>query len=235
MEKNSVYSVLSKVDLRDKAEKKNTGSTTLTYLSWPIAWAAVVERYPDANYRLVTFGEEERLFTYDENTGYMVHTEVTIDGITRRMWLPVMDSHNAAMKNKPYEVKTKYSTYTVPAASMTDINKAIMRCLVKNLAMFGLGLNFFAGEDNLLSSVGNDTEFVTNDNVAEIRQLMQEMGWKNEGSVAKYFNVSSIDKMTASDLETFRGLVQKEKASKKGVKDMDAPDTSDTDPKLPDK
>ncbi|NEX86477.1 DUF1071 domain-containing protein, partial [Enterococcus durans] len=35
----------------------------------------------------------------------------------------------------------------VEAASMFDINKTIMRCLVKNLAMFGLGLYIFAGED----------------------------------------------------------------------------------------
>ena len=33
------------------------------------------------------------------------------------------------------------------AVSMFDINKAVMRCLVKNLAMFGLGLYIYAGED----------------------------------------------------------------------------------------
>ena len=30
---------------------------------------------------------------------------------------------------------------------MFDVNKTIMRCLVKNLAMFGLGLYIYAGED----------------------------------------------------------------------------------------
>ena len=30
---------------------------------------------------------------------------------------------------------------------MFDINKTIMRCLVKNLSMFGLGLYIYAGED----------------------------------------------------------------------------------------
>ena len=30
---------------------------------------------------------------------------------------------------------------------MFDINKTVMRCLVKNLAMFGLGLYIYAGED----------------------------------------------------------------------------------------
>ena len=85
---------------------------------------------------------------YDENTGYMVFTTVTIDGITHMMWLPVMDGANKAMKNQPYTYATKYNgEKTVDAATMFDINKTIMRCLVKNLAMFGLGLYIYAGED----------------------------------------------------------------------------------------
>ena len=43
--------------------------------------------------------------------------------------------------------KKEYVERTVEAASMFDINKTIMRCLVKNLAMFGLGLYIYAGED----------------------------------------------------------------------------------------
>jgi hypothetical protein len=31
--------------------------------------------------------------------------------------------------------------------TMFDINKTLMRCLTKNLAMFGLGLYIYAGED----------------------------------------------------------------------------------------
>src|SRR5699024_11992265 len=64
------------------------------------------------------------------------------------MWLPVMDSSNKAMKSKPYTYDTKNrKNIQVDKASMFDINKTIMRCLVKNLAMFGLGLYIYAGED----------------------------------------------------------------------------------------
>ena len=42
---------------------------------------------------------------------------------------------------------TRYGEKTVEAASMFDINKTIMRCLTKNLAMFGLGHYIYAGED----------------------------------------------------------------------------------------
>ena len=77
----------------------------------------------------------------------MCYTSVTIEGITHTMWLPVLDSNNRAMKSEPYTVKTKFSEIVVAPATMFDINKTIMRCLVKNLAMFGLGLYIYAGED----------------------------------------------------------------------------------------
>ena len=55
------------------------------------------------------------------------------------MWLPVMDGANKAMKANPYTYDTKKAKgLKVDAATMFDINKTIMRCLVKNLAMFGL-------------------------------------------------------------------------------------------------
>lgn len=73
------------------------------------------------------------------------------------MWLPVMDGNNKAMINHPYTYKVKeykdgkwtggYIEKSVEVASMFDVNKTIMRCFVKNLAMFGLGIYIYAGED----------------------------------------------------------------------------------------
>ena len=77
----------------------------------------------------------------------MCHTEVTIEGETLEMWLPVMDGANKSMLKKPYTYQTKYGEKTVEAATSFDINKTIMRCLVKNLAMFGMGIYIYAGED----------------------------------------------------------------------------------------
>ncbi len=143
---NNVFNELNKVNVNEHVEKKNTGRVTLSYLSWSWAWKEVKSRYPDATYEIVKF-ENGLPYTYDENTGYMVYTKVTIQGITHEMWLPVMDSHNEAMLSKPREVKTKYNSYTVEKCTMFDVNKTIMRCLTKNLAMFGLGLYIYSGED----------------------------------------------------------------------------------------
>lgn len=129
-------------------EKKQAGGgTTLTYLSWASAYQVAKANFPDLEYEIERNPETGLPYWYDPLTGYMVFTKVTINGQTHEMWLPVMDATNHAMKDKPYEVKTKYKTYTVPAATMTDVNKACMRCLVKNLSMFGLALYIYKGED----------------------------------------------------------------------------------------
>ena len=143
---NNVFNELNAVNVNEHVEKKNTGKASLSYLSWTWAWKEVKSRYPDATYEIVKF-ENGLPYTYDENTGYMVYTKVTIQGVTHEMWLPVMDSHNCSMLSKPYEVKTKYNSYTVDKCTMFDVNKTIMRCLTKNLAMFGLGLYIYSGED----------------------------------------------------------------------------------------
>jgi len=136
------FKELYAVNVNDNVEKKNG----LTYLSWAWAWAEFLKRYPQAEYEIVKF--DGLPYVYDANTGYMVYTRVTVDDLTREMWLPVMDGANKAMLALPYKYTDRYGKeHTVASATMFDINKTIMRCLVKNLAMFGLGLYIYAGED----------------------------------------------------------------------------------------
>lgn len=159
--KKTVFDELFHLDVNERVEKKKTGNTQLSYLSWSWAWAEVKKRFENATYTIHKF-ENNLPYVYDENTGYMVFTSVTIDGITHEMWLPVMDGANNAMKSKTYTYEVndyKYNPSTkrrevvgkiqksVEPATMFDINKTIMRCLVKNLAMFGLGLYIYSGED----------------------------------------------------------------------------------------
>jgi hypothetical protein len=137
------------LNVNDKCEKKEN----LTYLSWAYAWAEFKKIYPSATYRIVKNPTTNLPYFEDENTGLIVYTEVTADGITYEMWLPVMNSSNKAMKSQPYQYQVynkqtrQYETRTVDAVSMFDVNKSLMRCLVKNLSMFGLGLYIYAGED----------------------------------------------------------------------------------------
>lgn len=167
-----VFKELIVVNVNDHTEKKEAGGKEFTYLSWPWAWAEIKKRYPDATYDIWR-NPEGLPYVFDPKTGYMVFTSVTIKGQTHMMWLSVMDGANKAMLDKPYDYKVKNPNYKyaklnpadgkrydkwgteqpefftkrVEQTTMTDINKALMRCLVKNLAMHGLGLYIYAGED----------------------------------------------------------------------------------------
>ena len=145
----SVWEVLSSIDCTKHIEKKNG----LNYLSWAWAWGITKSKFSSANYKVIQY--EEKPFFFDPVLGYMVSTEVTIEGETIPMNLPVLDGANKAMNNKEYEYNsTKWvegkkvpCKKVVQAASMFDINTAIMRCLTKNIALFGLGHYIYAGED----------------------------------------------------------------------------------------
>lgn len=152
-----MFNALSNLDLSDKCEKRES----LTYLSWANAWSEFKSAYPSATYQILK-NENGLPYFSDPNLGIMVFTEVTVDDVTHQMWLPVMDSKNKAMKLQSYtylvwdNYQKKHVEKTVQAASMFDINKTLMRCLVKNLAMFGLGLYIFQGDD-LPEKQGDDT------------------------------------------------------------------------------
>jgi hypothetical protein len=168
MKIKSVFEVLFDTNVNGHTEGRNG----LTYLSWAWAWAEVKKIYPDAQYEIEKFNGLP--YVFDELTGYMVYTKVTIQGITHEMWLPVMDSANKAMKATPYTYETKYGEKKVEAATMFDINKTIMRCLTKNLAMHGLGLYIYAGED--LPEV--DKEKASKGLADELKSLWDKAGGK---------------------------------------------------------
>ena len=119
------FEKLYELNVNKKTEKKNN----LTYLSWAWAWAEFVKVYPHAKYKVIK--SDNGMPYFKDESGAFCYTEVTAGGLTHEMWLPVMDYKNQAIKN--------------PTAF--DINKTVMRCLTKNLAMFGLGLYIYAGED----------------------------------------------------------------------------------------
>lgn len=143
------FNQLSSLNVNDKTEKKNG----LTYLSWSNAWLEFKKVYPTATYNVVKNPQTGLPYFVDPAVGIMVFTEVEADGLEYSMWLPVMDGANKAMKTEAYTYQVwnkttkQYENREVEAATMFDINKTIMRCLTKTLAMFGLGIYLYNGED----------------------------------------------------------------------------------------
>ena len=144
-----MFEALSALNLNEFVEKRND----LTYLPWSNAFDVLRSVYPSATYKVIRNSDGLPYFA-DPNTGIMVFTEVTIDGITSECFLPVMDFKNQAIKLEPYTYQAWNSfkkcneEKSVAAATMFDINKTIWRCLVKNIAIAtGIGLYIFKGED----------------------------------------------------------------------------------------
>lgn len=163
----SVFETLNGVDVTPYIDKKDDGKSKLDYLSWATAVRETKKIYPDMSYNIMFF--DGKPFLYDENLGYMVFTNVTINKQTIDMWLPVMDGSNKAMKKEPYTIETKWGKKTIAAATMFDINKTLMRCLAKNLAMFGLGISLYAGED-----------LVESDEIVETKKVVKKAEPKKE-------------------------------------------------------
>lgn len=170
--KLNTWAVLSSIDCNEHTEKKDK----LTYLSWAWAWGIAKAKYPTLTYSVRDW--DGLPYLYDENLGYMVETSVTIDGETLTMRLPVMNSANKAMKAEAYfyyvntwkNGEKVREQKVVEAATMFDINTAIMRCLTKNLAMFGLGHYIYAGED--LPTVADEVYFAERDKaIAEMMDI----------------------------------------------------------------
>jgi hypothetical protein len=185
---------LSAINVNAKAEKKNN----LTYLSWAWAWSEVKKVCPNATYQM---GETE----YDETLGFMCHSSVTIDGETLSMWLPVMDGANKSMMREAYSYTTRYGEKQVAGATMFDLNKTMMRCLVKNLAMFGMGIYIYAGEDMPESNNNNVVEAqekakatsVQNKKAPKLNLKKGDDNWDNVMSYVKENKSLGNEKLTA--------------------------------------
>ena len=205
----SIFEVLSQVDCSKHIEKKDD----LSYLSWAWAWGITKKHYPSLSYKVIEYDGKPYLF--DKTLGYLVTTEVTIDGETLSMRLPVMNGANKAQKDEMYEYETKYGKKKVEAATMFDINTAIMRCLTKNLALFGLGHYIYAGED-LPVIIETNEEKVAKETENDNRLFLEAKTFTNIELFTNWYKVN-INKVVNQDVEnqiTEIGKVLKEKQNK---------------------
>lgn len=154
------FNQLASLNINDKTESKNG----LIYLSWSVAWTEFKKVYPTATYNIIKNPQTGLPYFEDPNMGIMVFTEVEADGLKYSMWLPVMDNTNHAMKSVPYTYQVwnkttkQYENRKVEAATMMDVQKAIMRAFTKNLAMYGLGIGLWSSsKEDMPESLDDNT------------------------------------------------------------------------------
>lgn len=118
------FARLNSINVSAHVEKKGQ----FDYLSWPYAVTQLRLASPTASWEVKRFDGLPYLAT---ETGFFVEVVVTVQGVTLSQLHPVLDA-----RNKP-----------IPAPTAFDINTSIQRCLVKAIALHGLGLYIYAGED----------------------------------------------------------------------------------------
>jgi len=124
VERKELIARLLATNVNGHLEKKNG----LSYLSWAWAWAEALKADADATYRVEMF--DGKCFM-DINGTAMVFVTVTMFNKPMTCQLPVMDYRNKA----------------IPNPDAFAVNTAIMRCMTKALALHGLSLYIYAGED----------------------------------------------------------------------------------------
>ena len=120
----SIFQTLKDVNISKLSEQKGK----FDYLSWAHAVREMLKVFPEATWEVHEYDGMPYMETI---TGYYVKVSVTIDNITRTQIHPVLDN-----KNK-----------TIEKPNAFQINTSIQRCLAKAIALHGLGLVLFAGED----------------------------------------------------------------------------------------
>ena len=128
MKHESVYGHLSGIDVRPKVERKGN----LDYLSWAQAWHMLKQLYPQAQ-RIVYESEHTGLNYFTDGRTCYVKVGIVVNDIEHIDMLPVMDYRN--------------NSISVDKVTSMDVNKAIQRATAKAIAMHGLGLSLWTGED----------------------------------------------------------------------------------------
>jgi len=205
-----IWEKLSSIDVSAHTSDKNG----LTYLSWAWAWKVLKDHYPEASfeYREYEGPRESGLpmldhLIYPDGTA-LVECTVHIGDSFQVMSLPVMDYRNNAI-------------VTPDSRAVSD---AKQRALTKTIAMFGLGLYIYAGEDLPDKSKDDKPKSAKPRKAAASKKDSGSEQWSDKISLTlevlaeratdledltKLFkdNRSVIDKMAVKDPETHRKVM----------------------------
>ena len=156
----STYVKLKSINVNDCVEKKGNQS----YISWANAWDLLKTHCPDAQRKVYEHDHTGLNYFTDGKTAY-VKVGIIANEIEHIDYLPIMDYRNNAIP--------------VDKITMFDVNKTIQRSTAKAIAMHGIGLNMWSGED-LTMEVSKA--------VAEPKKITLKIDTDNWAKVLKYIS-----------------------------------------------
>jgi hypothetical protein len=215
---NNPFRRLMAIDVSKHIEHKGA----FAYLSWPFAVAQLRQADPTASWEVKRFFDLPYLAT---DLGFFVEVAVTVQGVTLSQIHPVLNG-----RNRPIAAPTAF-----------DINTSIQRALVKAIALHGLGLSIYAGED-LVGIDSEDSpepapptpvrtirpaphqpsrpvpppsngEFATVNQLRFMERLVDEIG-VDVHELLSYFGYESLDRVPKGDVDrVLRAIQSKRRAA----------------------
>ena len=184
----NIWKTLSAINVNDQIEKKGN----LSYLSWAWAWEQLMSHYADSYY----FFEEKDFADGSKEVICILTIHEAEESVCRQMWLPVMDNRNKAIINP----------------DSRQVSDAKMRCLVKTMAMFGLGHYIYAGED--IPSAEKDRQkrdeemaVITDDQAKELNELAHEC-MQDMNRFCEFYQIACLELLPASKYEQAYNLLK---------------------------
>ena len=188
---DNYFERLSKLNVSAHLERKGQ----FAYLSWPYAVEQLRLADPGATWEVKRF---EGLPYQKTEVGYFVEVAVTVQGVTLSQVHPVLDA-----KNRPIEIPSCF-----------DVNTSIQRCLVKAIALHGLGLYVYAGEDLPTTDTtvtpspekpqpqvrAEPAGTLSPEQIAAVKALLAETGTSLQRLLA-FFRVASLEKIPATEYD----------------------------------
>jgi hypothetical protein len=170
----STFDVLNEIDVSKYVKQKGQ----FTYLSWAWAVRELLKVAPDATWEVHEYnssiGESGEFITapfMQTTLGVFVKVTLTVGGIPRTQVHPVLDN-----RNKP-----------IPNPNAFEINTSIQRCLAKAIALHGLGLYIFAGEDLPV------VKLLSEEQKEELLKLAKSIDFKTHKSVQAKIKQEAIN------------------------------------------
>ena len=196
---DNYFARLNQINVSEHLEKKGE----FNYLSWPFAVAQLRLADPSASWEVRRFDGLPYLKT---ETGYFVEVAVTVQGVTLAQIHPVLDG-----KNRPLFEPTAF-----------DINTSIQRCLVKAIALHGLGLYVYAGEDLPNGEEASQPKVaplqrprtITIGQQRFLERLLVEAGW-TEARLLDYFGIQTTAELPMAEFD--RALKALQQAKRKAA------------------
>lgn len=194
--KKEIFDELYGIDINPHIEKDYKG---LSYLSWATAYKLAMDKDPTMTYEIVQ--DTDGMPFFSRGDIHIVKTKVCMFGETKEMFLPIMDNKHNSVDNP----------------NSRQVNDNIMRCLAKNIAMFGIGLPLYVGEDLAQFKDGKKDNEIKEKLIKDITKDITQDDDELLGKMLAHYNRNHLGECEIKELEKIKARLESERI-KRGKK-----------------